>query len=154
MDAKPELYIPALQPLYDRVAEYGMPLVRVAAGLILVPHGLQKVFGMWGGNIVNTAGFFAKVGLEPALPLAYFTGLTEIVGGLCLALGLFTRVAGAAIFILLTVAWYKVHLANGFFWSRPGGGIEFALLWSLVALGFAFAGGGKYSLDAKLGKEF
>lgn len=154
MNDKPQLYVPALQPLYDKVAEYGMPLIRVACGLILVPHGLQKIFGMWGGNIQGTAAFFERVGLVPGLPLAYLTGLTELIGGLALALGLFTRVAGVAIFILLTVAWYKVHLVNGFFWSRPGGGIEFTLLWSLVALGFGLAGGGKYSLDARIGKEF
>jgi putative oxidoreductase len=153
MNTKPQLYFPALQPLYDRVAEYGVPLIRVAAGLILVPHGMQKIFGMWGGNINGTAAFFSKFGIEPALPLAYLVGFTELIGGLLLALGLFTRVAAVAIFVMLTVAWYKVHLVNGFFWTRPGGGIEYALLWSLVALGFAFAGGGKYSLDAKLGKE-
>jgi putative oxidoreductase len=151
--ARLQLYFPQLQPLHDRLADYGIPLIRVAAGLTLVPHGMQKIFGMWGGSMEGTARFFSSVGLEPGLPLAYLTGFTELIGGLCLALGLFTRVAGAAVFIMLTVAWYTVHLKNGFFWTRPGGGIEYALLWSLVALGFAFAGGGKYSLDEKLGKE-
>ncbi len=149
--ARPQLYFPQLQPLYDRIGDLGIPLIRVATGVILMPHGAQKVLEWFGGNREGAAKFFSGLGLEPAMPLVWATGLVELVGGLLLALGLFTRVAGAAIFVVLTVAWYVVHLKSGFFWTR--GGIEYPLLWSLVALGFAFAGGGKYSLDERLGKE-
>ncbi len=79
-------------------------------------------------------------------------GLTEFFGGLFLALGLLTRPAALAITVLMAVAVFQVHLANGFFWT--GGGYEYPLFWGLVALSFVLRGGGRYSLDARLGREF
>jgi len=149
--SRPQPYFPALAPLTDKLSEYAYPLIRIVAGLTLAPHGCQKLFEWFGGNRVGTAALFSKVGLEPAMSLVYLTGSIELIGGLCIALGLFTRAAGAVVFVMLTVAWYKVHLVNGFFWTKLG--IEYPLFWSLVMLAFAFGGGGKYSLDEKIGKE-
>ena len=67
-----------------------------------------------------------------------------------MALGLFTRPAAAAIAVFMANA-VLFHLPNGFFWSK--GGFEYPLLWGIVALSFAIRGGGRYSLDAKLGRE-
>ena len=149
--AKLPLYFPALAPLHDNLSGYAYPLIRFVAGATLVPHGAQKLFEWFGGNTAGTAAFFSKFGLEPALQLVYLTGAIEFFGGILLAIGLFTRPAAAIIFGMLTVAWYTVHLGNGFFWTK--GGIEYPLMWSLIALGFAFGGGGRMSLDAKLGRE-
>ena len=52
----------------------------------------------------------------------------------------------------VAVAVFKVHLANGFFWSN--GGYEYPLLWGLIALALAFRGGGELSIDRALGREF
>jgi putative oxidoreductase len=79
-------------------------------------------------------------------------GITEFFGGLCLVLGFLTRPAAAAATILLTVAAVKVHLPNGFFWSN--GGWEYPVLWALMALAVFFRGGGEFSLDARIGREF
>lgn len=92
------------------------------------------------------------MGLEPAVPLVLLAGLTEFVGGILLAIGLFTRPVAVAVFILMMVAVFKVHLGAGFFITK--GGYEFALLWGMVALGIALRGGGPLSLDRKIGKEF
>ena len=148
----PRPFIPALAPLTRTLAPYGYPLIRFATGIIVVPHGAQKLFGWFGGDINATAGFFSQIGLEPALPLAYLTGAVEFFGGLFLALGLLTRPTAAAIAVLMAVAAFKVHLANGFFWTN--GGYEYPLLWGIIALACAFHGGGKLSLDGAIGREF
>lgn len=146
--------IPALSPLYDGLGPYVELLTRVVVGLFLVPHGAQKLFGMFGGyGISGTGQYFAtKLGMEPGWLFALLAGLVEFFGGLLLALGLLTRPAAAAAFVLLMVAVIKVHLPAGFF--ATAGGYEYPLLWALVVLGFVIRGGGPLSLDARLGREF
>lgn len=148
----PRRIVPAMSGVYDSLGQYAWPLIRIATGLLAMPHGAQKLFGMWGGNFQNYVGFFQKMGFEPAVPMVYLVGITEFFGGLCLAIGFLTRIWAAGLFILMTVAWYGVHLANGLFWTR--GGIEFPLLWSILCLAFFIRGGGEYSVDRRLGKEF
>jgi putative oxidoreductase len=150
--SKTKLIIPALQPLYGKLSGLSYPMIRFFTGLVLMPHGAQKLFGWFGGNIEGTAGFFTKIGLEPALTLAYLVGAIEFFGGLFLAIGFLTRPVAVAIFIVMAVAMFKVHLANGFFWT--GGGYEYPMLWGLIALAIAFRGAGEMSLDGKVGREF
>lgn len=145
--------IPALSSVHQRLGAFGEPLIRVTAGLLLMPHGAQKLFGLFGGGgISGTAGFFAQIGIEPAVLAALAVGLTEFVGGLFLALGLLTRPAALAITVLMAVATFQVHLGNGFFWTS--GGYEYPLFWGLIALAFVLRGGGRYSADARIGREF
>ncbi len=152
METKP--IIPALQPLYERLAPLGVPLMRAAAGLILMPHGAQKLFGWFGGyGLEGAAGYFAgDLGLEPGIFWAALVGLTEFLGGLFLAIGFLTRPAAAAIAVTMAVAVFAVHLPNGFFWDQDG--YEYPLLWGLVALAIAFKGGAEMSLDRAIGREF
>ncbi len=147
-----QLYVPALAPLYQKVEGYAYPLIRIITGLILIPHGAQKLFEMFGGNRAATAGFFSKLGIEPALPLVYLVGTVEFFGGILIMIGLWTRPAAALVFVVMMVAVFKVHLGNGFFWTK--GGYEYPLLWGIVALGLVFGGSGRQSVDEKLGKEF
>jgi putative oxidoreductase len=65
------LIIPALAPLYGKLSGLSYPIIRFFTGLMAMPHGAQKLFGWFGGDIQGTAGFFSQIGLEPALPLAY-----------------------------------------------------------------------------------
>lgn len=144
---------PAFTGVYKYLSVFGDPLIRVSAGLLLMPHGAQKLFGLFGGGgISGTAGFFAQIGIEPAVAAAVLVGLVEFFGGLFLALGLLTRPAALAITVLMAVATFQVHWASGFFWTS--GGFEYPLFWGLVALGFVLRGGGQYSLDARIGREF
>ena len=143
--------IPALRPLTEALSPLAEPLVRATAGLLLLPHGAQKLFGWFGGYGVESTGqfFAAKLGLPPALAL--IAGLIEFFGGIALATGLATRFVAGLVFGLMFVAIVQVHLGNGFFWTS--GGFEYPLMWGLIALSFVIRGGGRYSLDAVIGHE-
>ncbi|MEW5704596.1 MAG: DoxX family protein [Pseudomonadota bacterium] len=148
-----KLFIPALGGLYEKLACTSYPLIRITTGLFLMPHGAAKLFGWFGGNPEKTAEFFGKVGIEPAMPMVIAAGSVEFFGGLLLVLGLFTRPAAAAVFVLLAVAVERVHLANGFFIYN--GGYEHAMMWAFFALAILFRGSGKFSVDQSIiGKEF
>lgn len=139
----------ALARLFEPLAE---PLLRATTGLLLVPHGAQKLFGLFGGYGVEATGqFFAsKLGLPASFAL--LAGLIEFVGGLLLAVGLATRAVAVLIFGVMAVAVVSVHLPQGFFWTS--GGYEYPLLWGIAALFYAIRGGGRYSVDHLIGYEF
>lgn len=139
-------------PIYDALEGVSYPLMRIVTGALLLPHGSQKLFGLFGGNIDQTAAFFAKVGIEPALPFAYVTGSIEFFGGLLLVLGLLTRIAAAAVMTIMAVAILSVHLAKGYFWTSLG--FEYPLMWGLFAFAIFLHGGGRFSLDRAIGYEF
>lgn len=147
--ATPRLFIPALGGIYERLEPYRWTLIRVTAGLMLVPHGWMKIFG---GGIEGLAGYLGKLGLEPAYPLALYIALLELVGGVLLALGLFTRLIAVLVIGFMAVSVLHVHLGNGFLWINRG--FEYPLFWGLVCAAIAIRGGGPMSLDAKIGREF
>ncbi len=144
--------IPALGGFHRQGVALSYPIIRFFTGLFLMPHGAQKLFGWFGGNIDGLAGFFASQGLEPALALAYLVGATEFFGGLFLAIGFLVRPTALAVTVLMAVAAFHVHLANGFFWTK--GGYEYPLLWGLIAFGLALGGAGRWSVDRCIGREF
>lgn len=146
--------IPALAPIQAKLAVLTYPMIRFFTGLMLVPHGAQKLFGWFGGyGIEGTGGFFAQnLGLEPGIFWAALVGGVEFFGGLFLAVGFLTRPMALAIAILMAVAVFAVHLGNGFFWTN--GGYEYPLLWGLIALAIAFRGGAEMSVDRAIGREF
>jgi len=120
-------------------------ILRIAIGIIFMAHGLQKAFGMFGGpGIEGFAKFLVGLGFNPGVMWAYFAAYLEVIGGLCLILGLFTRAFALLLFILMLVAATKVHLGKGFFVAK--GGFEFNFLIACVCLALAILGGGKFSL--------
>ena len=146
------LIVPALDRVYSATGDLAEAGVRVAAGLFLLPHGLQKLFGWMGGYGLEATGQFfeSQLGFANGLLAALAAGSVETFGGLLLALGLGTRVAAAAIAGLLLVA-ATVHIPAGFFWTN--GGWEYPALWAMVALMFVARGGGHFSLDRLIGRE-
>ncbi|MEH6567109.1 MAG: DoxX family protein [Halopseudomonas sp.] len=136
-----------------RLAPLGYPLIRITAGLMLMPHGAQKLFGWFGGyGLQGTGQFFGEtLGMHPGVLFALLTGLIEFFGGLALVLGLLTRPAALAITVFLGIA-ITVHLGNGFFWTD--GGFEYPLLWALTAFAILLRGGDRFSLDARLRLPF
>jgi putative oxidoreductase len=151
-DHSPRLYIPSLGRFYAKFSPCAEVALRIGLGLILIPHGLQKLFGWLGGaGLVRFAQIFEGIGYKPGLFWAIVVGLTEALGGLLLVLGLFTRPAALFVVIFMLNAIY-VTSAKGFFWTA--GGAEYSILILLTALYFLIRGGGACSLDRKLGREF
>lgn len=146
------LVIPALRPVYAGLSGVAEAAVRIVAGLFLMPHGAQKLFGLFGGYGLEATGQFfeTQLGFSDGYMAALAAGSVEFFAGLALALGLFTRFAASAIFVMLAVA-VSIHLGAGFFWSE--GGWEYPVLWVIVAGSYAIRGGGRYSLDRLIGRE-
>ena len=144
----PRLLIPRLRPLYEALAPYSYAFMRFATGAVLVPHGVQKVLH---AGLAQYATNIGNKGLPFAYLLAVLVFFTESVGAACLAIGLFTRIAAAMIFIQMTVIITVFQWRYGYFWTNRG--IEYALLWWLLCLAIFFRGGGRYSVDRLLGWE-
>jgi putative oxidoreductase len=115
-------------------------LLRIGVGLLFMSHGLQKLFGMFGG--IGAPG--ATVPLASQMGLA---GIIECFGGLLLALGLFTRPVALLMASEMLVAYFQAHFPKGGVPLENGG--ELPLLYLLVFLFFAANGAGPASLDSR-----
>ncbi len=144
---EPQLLFPQLKPFYDRVETLAWPLVRLTAGLMILPHGIPKLMA---GVEATAQMALVRRGIEPAWPLAVGLITLETLGGLCIALGLFTRFWAAAVAIEMAVIVYH-HLGGGFGWTNRG--YEYPLMWGLIILAIALRGGGAYSLDRRIGTQ-
>ena len=136
-ETKPRLLIPQLRGFYDWAEPISWLLVRLTVGLMIIPHGWPKLM-MGVGATANMA--LVKRGIYPAEPLAVALITLETLGGLCVALGLFTRFWSAAIAIEMMVIVYH-HLPK-FGWTGPG--YEYPLMWGLIMFAVALRGGGPY----------
>jgi putative oxidoreductase len=127
-------------------ADLGRLLLRLAAGGFLLPHGLGKLFGAFGGpGIAGFANELHAFGLPAFEPLPVVLASVQTLAGLLVALGLFTRTSAvvAAGFLATTVA---LNLSHGWFWMH--GGIEYPLLWTMSMASVALLGPGGLALDA------
>jgi len=127
-------------------------ILRLFLGVVFVMHGSQKLLGAFGGSgITGFAGLLAKYGIEPHVLWAWVVAITEFVGGICILFGFLTRFWAAGLVIDMTVAVVKVHLVNGFFWTK--GGFEFVLTLGIIALVLLMTGPGSLSMDRAIGIE-
>jgi len=125
--------------------------LRLALGIMILPHGLQKAFGWFGGYGFNgTMGYLTNTVGAPWI-LAFAAIATEVLGGALLIAGFGTRYAALALGGVMVVAAAQ-HWSNGFFmnWTgqQKGEGIEFHLLTLGMVVALVFLGGGKWSLDS------
>lgn len=128
-------------------------VLRLTLGLVIFPHGAQKMLGWFGGyGFSGTMGFFTQQMGIPAV-LALLAILAEFAGSLGLLSGLLTRIAAFGIAVNMTVALF-MHSQHGFFmnWfgNQKGEGIEFHLLAIGIAVALMIRGGGSASADLKL----
>ena len=129
-------------------------VLRVVLGGVMLPHGLQKTVGLFGGNgFSGTMSFFTETMGLPWL-IAFLVIAIELVGAIALILGLGTRLAALGIAAVMMGAVVTVHGAHGFFmnWfgSQAGEGFEYHLLALGMAVALLFAGGGRFSLERAL----
>lgn len=118
--------------------EWGMLLLRVVVGAVFIAHGWQKL-----QMIDGVIGFFGKLGFSPFF--AYLVAWTELITGLAMLLGAFTRIAGYLMAAIMLVAMYSVKFKMGFL-----GGYELDLVLLVAALALAWNGPGKLSVANKM----
>ena len=125
------------QDPFARTAPYALSLLRFIVGLLFFEHGLSKLFGFPPGN------------LHPAaFQLMWFAGIIETVGGLLIALGLFTRAAAFITSGEMAIGYFLVHAPKSGFPEANGG--DAAILYCFVFFFLFVAGGGMVSLDRLL----
>jgi putative oxidoreductase len=146
-DAQPtRSLLPFLDPFYRAVVPLAWPLVRIGVGWNLIVHGWGKILRGPAGQ----AALLAHDGYESGLSLALLLTFVELVGGICIVLGLFTRFFAAAVAIEMGVLTLHYWM-HGFAWLKAG--YEYVLLWGIVSLAIALRGGGQWSLDRWIGRE-
>jgi putative oxidoreductase len=131
-------------PAWHAGADLGLLGLRLILGFLFVTHGLQKLFGWFqGGGIDGTVKLLEGFGFTSNLTaLAWVTGVTELVGGTLIAVGLFTPAGAAAILGLMGSAiWVKF---NGHDFA---GRVELEAIYAASAFALLFAGPGRVSLD-------
>jgi len=148
------LFIPALRGFYDRVTPYTHTILRVMIGLLYVPHGAQKLFGWFGGRPIEVyvKGFSRMGEFWAHSGWVYYIGCLEFFGGLLLAIGLLTRLVAVQFVAFMAMAVFVANAPRGWFWTQ--GGVEPALSWGIVMFVVLIHGGGAYSVDRAIGKEF
>ena len=124
--------------------------LRLALGIIFIPHGYQKLFKKDVGP-KTTAGFFASIGIPAPLFFAYVVGGVEFFGGILLILGLWTRLAALLIAINMIVAIAKVKFKTGLVEKvvdgKWVGGYELELALLAMACVLVVFGSGNFSID-------
>ncbi|HKJ55104.1 MAG TPA: DoxX family protein [Nitriliruptoraceae bacterium] len=130
--------------------DLGLLVLRVAVGVVFSLHGMQKLFGWFGGGgLEGTSKWFASLGFGDGRTAALMAGGSEIVGGLGLALGLLTPLAAAAMVGTMTTAAFVNNADNGFWSANKGWELNYYLV--VVAVAVAVTGPGRWSLDHALG---
>lgn len=136
--------------------DWTLTILRLAAGIMIFPHGLQKTLGWFGG-----AGFSAQMAGFERMHVPEVFGLlaiaAEFLGGLGLIFGILTRIAAFGLAADMIVGVSLLHWRNGFFmnWSghQKGEGFEFHILAVAIALVLMARGGGAASVDRALARR-
>jgi putative oxidoreductase len=130
-------------------------IARVVLGIVFLPHGLQKLLGLFGGyGFSGTADSFVSTGLPSTVAVLIIIG--ESFGSAGLILGFLSRVGAFGIILIMLGAVSLVHIHNGFFmnWfgNQKGEGFEYHILAIGLALIILIKGGGGWSVDGLLMK--
>ena len=131
---------------------------RVILGCVFLPHGAQKLFGWFGGfGFTNTMTYFTQTTGLPWI-IAFLIVMGESLGSLGLILGFFTRLSALGLICIMVGAIITVHIPNGFFMNwfgkQAGEGFEYHLLVIGMSIPLLINGGGKYSVDMLIHKNF
>ena len=126
--------------------ELGQLIIRVVLGITFFIHGLDK----FQGGVENTAGWFESIGIPGVV--AYGVAVVELVGGIMLVLGLFSRIVSILFAVVMVGAIVKVKLAIGFLGNGQTAGYELDLAFLAMAVMLAITGSKAFALDQLIGK--
>lgn len=124
------------------LAGIGLLLIRVVVGVVVFMHGYEKFII---DGIAATEDFFAAQGIPWPWLSAVVVATVEVVSGLALIVGVFTRIAALLAAVVAFSAMGIVHLEHGFFVAD--GGVELVLLLGVVSFGLVIAGPGAFAVD-------
>ena len=132
-------------------------ILRVTLGLVMLPHGAQKLLGWFGGfGFTGTMGFFTEQMHVPAA-IAFLVIMGESFGALGLIAGFLTRFSAFGTLCIMLGAIFMVHLPNGFFMNwfgkQAGEGFEYHLLVIGMSVALMIAGAGRWSVDGAIAKK-
>ncbi|MCC5810992.1 MAG: DoxX family protein [Ectothiorhodospiraceae bacterium] len=152
--SRPRLFFPFLAQFYTRGEPITYALLRIAFGLSILTHGIPKLLGLPHGSMADPmAGTTHLIGNVLGLPfapqLAIFVALLETFGAIAIAIGLGTRLLG----LMFTVQMIVICFAIGPTYPWIDRGIEYPIMLGFVSLLLAVRGGGRYSVDRRLGVE-
>jgi putative oxidoreductase len=117
-------------------------VLRTGLGAMFIAHALLKYFVF---TLPGTAQFFESLGLPGAL--GYITVVAELVGGVMLVMGAYTRIVAFALLpVLLGATW--AHFGNGWVFTAPHGGWEYPAFLTLAAVVVGLLGDGRYAIGA------
>lgn len=131
--------------------------LRLLLGIVFFPHGMQKVFGWFGGPGFSGAmeGFTVKMGIPTVF--AFLAILAESAGSVGLITGFLTRIAAFGITCNMVVAVAMIHFKNGFFMNwfgkQSGEGFEYHILVIAITVALMLKGAGRWSVDGFLTKK-
>jgi putative oxidoreductase len=163
MEAKPlllQFYILKFKTIMKKIFQtnesHASTIIRIVLGLILFPHGAQKMLGWFGGyGFSGTMGFLTGTAGLPWI-IAFLVIAIEFFGAIALIFGFATRIVSAGIISLFTGIILTSHFQNGFFmnWfgTQSGEGYEYHLLVIGICIAILLTGSGKYSVDNLISK--
>lgn len=127
--------------------------IRLALGIVMFPHGVQKVLGWFGGpGITKTIQAFAAMGFPAWSVVALM--VVESLGAVLLVFGFLTRLWAVGIGAIITICMFLNHVQHGFFMNwfgqQQGEGYEYHLLVIGICVALLIKGGGAFSVDRKL----
>jgi putative oxidoreductase len=132
-------------------------ILRLTLGIVIFPHGAQKVLGWYGGfGFDGTMGFFTQTLGLPWI-IAFLVVIGEFFGSLGLLVGFLTRFSAASIGVIMLGAITMVHLRNGFFMNwfgkQAGEGYEYHLLVLGISIALTIIGAGRWSVDQQIAQR-
>ena len=140
--------------LFQTSDNFSYWIPRIILGLVILPHGAQKLLGWFGGfGFTNTMTYFTQTAGLPWI-IAFLVIMGESFGALGLIFGFLTRLSAFGMICIMLGAIIMVHSPNGFFMNwfgkQAGEGFEYHLLVIGICIPLLISGGGKYSVDGLL----
>lgn len=133
---------------WNGATDVGLLILRFAVGGTFFAHGMQKVFGLWGGpGVAGFARLLEQHGYQRATTLSWITGITELVAGAFVVLGVLTPLAAAAL-LAIKINAVLVKMAGGFFITAAGANaVELDVVLGLGAAAIILTGPGRIALE-------
>ncbi len=145
----PEKYLHALS-----LSDWQLVFIRLYLGFDFVPHFTEKLFAGVAPHMVDVNAFI-QLGVPYPDFFVWLAGCCELGAAIALGLGFMMRIGALGTVIYLFIATYLGHHFDlGFIWANEGGGWEFATMWMILILSFAFTGWHAFSIDQYLEDQF